>query len=159
MHERILVIGKENITADEFLICFPWFIGSTADYVTDFDEPVEEELRSLAAMKRPGVSIDPENKSISLANSEDYFGGILEAFKYSVVFANTTEEDRTTPAYEKWCEVLTKSKMAIDILDDKFGIYVVYEGELFTINEFFHYVVRYKKETTFKVANILDYHF
>lgn len=147
MHSRIYVI-EEKMTADKFLMDFPWFVGSIADYVGD---TASEELENVPEMK--GVSINSEECTITLSDGDSYFRNIVDACK----FASYDIPDDGVSATQIWKNVMSSVKNRLDILNDKFGIYVVYDDMLLTLNEFLAYYAR--KGVAYKAANVLDYHY
>lgn len=150
MHSRIYAIG-EKLTADEFLMDFPWFVGGIADYVDDERVTVSEELENRPDLR--GISVNAEKCTITLSDGDAYFWDIVDACK----LASYDIPDDGISATQIWKNVMSSVKNQMDILDDKFGVYVVYDDMLLTLNEFFGFYA--SEGVAYKVANVLDYHF
>lgn len=157
MHSRIFQIEAfpvgelDYITEDDIP---DWFMTDIADYISNEIERQNEVERLAGTLE--GVA-DIKDETITFRSDvRKYFGEKYKQFlKSAQNLANATEPEFAHGNYDIEMELYTLRNS----YNDRFGFYVVNDGELYTLDNFIRYRATCGLGTPWYIGGILDYHF
>ncbi len=165
MHSKVYQL-VENYNEEAFdLDYFEWFCPGIADYYSECESNIEDIAECLSTVF--GTKISNSNNGIMFTITKEKVTELMKSI-YQDVKRNYENLKSSLDTYESFKKEYDFAQYLLTTsYNDKFSFYIIYEGELYTLNEFIRKLDRdfsscsenENPSRIFYIKTIYDYHY